>query len=224
MHEIQIQDKHSEMQCIQALIVCRATNMFIARRLLKKLGGSYKAAHIPTLGLGGQIMHHVKDSPETSITVQYMEHLAPVTKQEVLGIPRQVYELVLGPQWFRALNSEIDCNLRRFIHSLSPNGSQPADILDGEYKPRAEAHKKLLESGEDTPAPVIQLLEGATFGNLFASNEVAEALARWIGVCTTRQGAAVESSTMSGGKSRGWTRPAGSSGGCWGSRGSTWES
>jgi len=87
IHEIQIRDKHGEMQRVRALIDCGATTIFMASRLLKKLGISHEAAHTTTLGLGGQIMQHAKDSRRTSITVQYMEHLAQVTEQEVLVVP-----------------------------------------------------------------------------------------------------------------------------------------
>jgi len=75
------------MQHVQALIDCGATSVFMAPRLLKKLGISHEAAHTTTLGLGGQIMQHASDGRKTSITVQYMEHLAPVTEPEVLVEP-----------------------------------------------------------------------------------------------------------------------------------------
>ena len=99
------------MQRVQALIDCGATSVFMAPRLLKRLGISHEAAHTTTLGLGGQIMQHAKDSRKTSITVQYMEHLAPVTEPEVLVVPMRAYDLVLRLPWFRARNPEIDWNL-----------------------------------------------------------------------------------------------------------------
>jgi len=62
IHEIQIRDKHGEMQRVRALIDCGATSVFMAPRLLKRLGISHEAAHTTTLGLGGQIMLHAKES------------------------------------------------------------------------------------------------------------------------------------------------------------------
>jgi hypothetical protein len=112
IHEIQIRDKHGKMQRVRALIDCEATSIFMAARLLKKLGISHEEAHITTHGFGGQIMQHAKDSRKTSITVQYMEHLAPVTEPEVQVVPMRAYDLVLGLPWFRARNPEIDWNLR----------------------------------------------------------------------------------------------------------------
>jgi hypothetical protein len=96
VHKIQIRDKHGEMQCVRALIDCRATSSFMAPRLLKKLGISQEAAHITALGLRGQIMQQAKDSRKPSITVQYIVHIAPVTEPEVLGVLMRAYDLVLG--------------------------------------------------------------------------------------------------------------------------------
>jgi len=224
IHEIQIRDKHGEMQRVRALIDCGATSIFMAPRLLKKLGISHEVAHITTLGLGGQIMQHAKDSRKTSITVQYMEHLAPVTEPEVLVVPMRAYDLVLGLPWFRARNPEIDWNLRRLTALRSPNGPQAADILSGEDKPPPEAHEKLPERDEDTPAPDIELLGATAFDDLLAGEEVVEAFALRIGECTGLLGATMEITTLSGEKPRRWTRRAGSSGGSCGRRGSTWES
>jgi len=220
IHEIQIRDKHGEMQRVRALIDCGATSVFMAPRLLKRLGISHEAAHTTTLGLGGQIMQHAKDSRKTSKTVQYMEHLAPVTEPEVLVVPMRAYDLVLGLPWFRARNPEIDWNLRRLTALRSPNGPQAADISGGEDKPPPEAHETLPERGEDTPAPDIQLLGATTFGNLLASDEVVEAFALRIGECTGLLGATAGTTTLAGEKPRRWTRRAGSSGGSCGRRAS----
>jgi hypothetical protein len=224
IHEIQIRVKHGEMQCVRALINCGATSIFVAPRLLKILGISHEAAHITTLGLGGQIMQHAKNSRKTSITVQYMEHLAPVTEPEVLVVPMRAYDLVLGLPWFRARNPEIDWNLRRLTALRSPNGPQAVDILSGEDKPPPEAHEKLPERDEDTPAPDIERLGATAFDDLLAGEEVVEAFALQIGECTGLLGATMEITTLSGEKPRRWTRHAESSGGSCGRRGSTWES
>ena len=102
----------------------------------------------------------------------------------------------------------------------SPHGPQAADILVGEDKPPPEAHEELLERGEDTPAPDIQLHGATTFGNLLASNEVAEAFALQIGECTSLLGATAGTTVLAGQKQRRWTQRAGSSGGSCGRRAS----
>jgi hypothetical protein len=220
IHEIQIQDKHGEMQRVRAPIDCRATSVFIAPRLLKRLGILHEAAQTTTLGLGGQILQHAKDSRKMSITVQYMEHLAPDTELEVRVVPMRAYDLVLGLLWFRARNPDIDWNLHQLTALLSPNGRQAADILGGEEKHPPEAHEKPPERGKDTPAPDIQDLGATTFGNLLASDKVAEAFALRNGECTGLLGATAGTTTLAGEKPRHWTRRARSSGGSCGRRAS----
>jgi len=177
IHEIQIRDTHGEMQRLRALIDCGATSIFMAPTLLKKLGISHEVAHITTLGLGEQIMQHAKDSQKTTITVQYMEHLAPVTEPEVLVVPMRAYDLVLGLPWFRARNPEIDWSLRRLTVLRSPNGPQAADLLSGEDKLPPEEHEKLPERDNDTPAPDIELRGATAIDDLLAGEEVVEAFA-----------------------------------------------
>jgi len=96
--------------------------------------------------------------------------------------------------------------------------------LSGEDKPPPEAHEKLPERDEDTPAPDIELLGATAFDDLLAGEEVVVAFALRIGECTGLLGATMEITTLSGEKPRRWTRRAGSSGGSCGRRGSTWES
>lgn len=85
----------------------------MAPGLLQKLGISNEAAHSATLGLGGQIMQHVKDGQKTSTTIQYLEHLALVTEQEVLVVSLRAWVVVLGLPFLRARNPEIDWTLPR---------------------------------------------------------------------------------------------------------------
>jgi len=108
MHDIQIQDNHGEMQRVRTLIDWGPTSGFMIPRLLKKPRISHEAAHTTTSGLGEQLMQHAKDSQKTSITVQYMEHLARVTEVEVLVGRMRAYDPVLGTPWCGARNQEID--------------------------------------------------------------------------------------------------------------------
>jgi len=65
-------------------------------RLLKQLGISHEGAQNTILGLGRQITQHAKDSRKTSITFQYMQHLALVTEPEMQIVPMRAYNLLLG--------------------------------------------------------------------------------------------------------------------------------
>jgi hypothetical protein len=224
IHVIQIPDKHGEMQCVRGLIDCGATSIFMPPRLPKKLGISHEAAHITTLGLCGQIMQHAKNSGKTSITVRYIEHLATVTELDVIVVPMRANVLVLRLPWFRARNPEIDWNLRRLTALRSPNGPQAAYILSGGDKPPPDAHQKLPQRDEDTPAPGMALLGTTACDDHLAGEEVVEAFALRIGECTGLLGATIEITTLSGEKPRRWVRRAGSSGGSCSRSGSTWES
>ena len=51
IHQVKIQDRNGEMKRVRALIDCGTTSIFMAPRLLKRLGISHEAAHITTLGL-----------------------------------------------------------------------------------------------------------------------------------------------------------------------------
>jgi len=53
-------------------------------------------------------MQHVKDSQKTRTTVQYLDYLAPVDRSDVLVVPMQAYDLVLGVPPFPKQNPDID--------------------------------------------------------------------------------------------------------------------
>jgi hypothetical protein len=101
IHEDQIRDRHGEMQRVQALIDCGATSIFMSPRLLLRLGLRHQAAHTTTLGLNGHVIEHANDSRKTTISVQYLKHLAPVDESEVVVVLIKAYDLVLGLPWFR---------------------------------------------------------------------------------------------------------------------------
>jgi hypothetical protein len=58
-------------------------------KLLRKLGLRHQAAHTTTLGLNGHVIEHANDSRKTTISVQYLKHLAPVDQLEVLQVPNK---------------------------------------------------------------------------------------------------------------------------------------
>jgi len=108
VHELYVRDVHGDRQCIRALIDCGATSIFMAPRLLRRLGLPSEPAHITTLGLDSRVMMSVKDSRKTTILCQYIEHSAPVDEPDVLVVPMVAYDLVLGLPWFQSRNPEID--------------------------------------------------------------------------------------------------------------------
>ena len=74
VHEHYVRDVHAERQRIRALIDCGATSIFMAPRLLRRLGLPSEPAHITTLGLDSRGMMLAKDSRKTTISCQYFEH------------------------------------------------------------------------------------------------------------------------------------------------------
>jgi len=108
IHEVQIRDRNGEIQHVRALIDCGATSIFMAPRLLKRLGISHEAGHITTLSLDGGVMQHAKDSRKMRITNQYLDCLAPVNESDVLVVPIRVYDLAIGLPWFHPRYPDID--------------------------------------------------------------------------------------------------------------------
>jgi hypothetical protein len=98
IHEVQIRVRHGEMQQVRALIDCGATSIFMSPRLLWRLRLRHQTAHTTTLGLNGHVIEHANDSGKTTISVQYLKHLAPVDESEVLAVPIKAYEMVIGLQ------------------------------------------------------------------------------------------------------------------------------
>jgi hypothetical protein len=86
VHEAQIWTQLGKFQRIRALIHCGATSIFISPHLLNRLGLPHEAAHITSHGLDGQVIAPARESGKTAITVQYMDHLAPVHELEVLVV------------------------------------------------------------------------------------------------------------------------------------------
>jgi hypothetical protein len=84
------------MQCVQALLDCGTTSIFMPQGLNKLLGLVDEPAYVITLGLNGQVIADVCESRKMVFTVQYMEHLSPIQESEVLVVPMQADDLVLG--------------------------------------------------------------------------------------------------------------------------------
>lgn len=119
------------MQHVRALFGCETTTVIIVPRLFNELEISHEVVQTTRLGLGRQSMQYAKDSRKTSITVQCMEHYAPVTEPEVLVILMHAYNPVLRPRQFWARYGEIEWNLYRSTAIWPPYGSQAVDIFHG---------------------------------------------------------------------------------------------
>jgi len=225
VHEVQIQDQHGELQRIQALIDCGATSIVISPQLLNRLGLPHEAAHITTHGLDGQVIAHVRESHKTAMTVQYIDHLAPVHEPEVLVVPMRAYYLVLGLPWFKTRKLEIDWDTGRLTSFRTPSGQGEArrsgmiaQWYEGRYDestnvrlpdiggsmPTINSMSEISvdpdgerrESGEDSPTRDIEILGATAFDDLLASDETIETFAIQIGECSGLLGATMEVTTL----------------------------
>jgi len=225
VHEVQIRDQHGELQRIRALIDCGAASIFISPQLLNRLGLPYEAAHITTHGLDGHVIVHARESRKTAITVQYMDHLAPVHQPEVLVVPMRAYNLVLGLPWFKTRKPEIDWATGRLTSLKTPSGQGEArrsgmivQWYEGRYDESTnvwlpdiggsmptinstteipvDPNGKPREGGEDSPTPDIEILGETAFDDLLASDETIETFALRIGECSGLLGAVMEVTTL----------------------------
>jgi hypothetical protein len=87
VHEVEVRDAHGEMQRVGALIDCVATSILSAPRLRRRLGIRDEPALTATVGLDGRVMVEAKDSRKATISVRYLDQLAPVEEPEVFIVP-----------------------------------------------------------------------------------------------------------------------------------------
>ena len=194
-------------------------------QLLNRLGLPHEAAHITTHGLDGQVIAHARESRKTAMTVQYMDHLAPVHEPEVLVVPTGAYDLVLGLPWFKTRKPEIDWATGRLTSLRTPSRQGEArrsgmivQWYEGRYDEStnvrlpdiggstptinttseipADPDGKPRESGEDSPTPDIEILGATAFDDLLASDETIETFALRIGECSGLLGATMEVTTL----------------------------
>ena len=208
VHEVQIRDRYGEMQGVQVLIDSGATSTFMSPKLLRRLGLRHQAAHTTTLGLNGHVIEHANDSRKTTISVQYLNHLAPVDESEVLVVPIKAYDLVLGLPWLRARNPEIDWSKKLLLSLRNPTGSDTQDTLQNKQE----------ESGVS-----IELHSATAFDDLLAGEEVTAAFALKIEDCIELLRATVERTDEKGEYPRRLNGRARSSGDSCGRSASTWD-
>jgi len=198
VHEVEVRDAHGEMQRVRALIDCGATSIFMAPRLRRRLGIRDEPALTATVGLDGRVMVEAKDSWKATISVRYLDQLAPVDEPEVLIVPMRACDLVLGMLWLTARNPEIDWSNGRLTALRTPNGKLQArdprdeavrDPRDGEKSEIPMADPTRTSPGRGHAPPNIELLGATAFVDLLASDEVDQAFALRIGDCTGLLGA-----------------------------------
>jgi len=107
------------MQRVVALLDYGATTIIISPCLLKTIELPHGTAFTSTHGVNLLVKISATESRKPCLKVQYFEQLKPVDKSEVFVIPMMAYDLVLGLQWFKARNPEIDWTKRRLMQSSS---------------------------------------------------------------------------------------------------------
>ena len=169
--------KDNQEISVKALVDCGASNIFVSPRIVKKLRLVDRArpAHVTTFGLNGQVIAHARDSKRVDLSMRYFEHLAPVVETDVLCVPLETYDLVLGLPWFRARTPHIDWIHNKVLELRTPGGrtetsssgdNRPAS--DCEMRDSVPVHR---ERGQGRPGPDIQLMTAESMSDLLESNE-----------------------------------------------------
>jgi len=137
IHEVLISEGSGEMQRVRAVIDRGATAIFIEPRPRKRLGLADAPPYVRTLGLNGQVMAHTSESQKTALTVQYMQHSAPVQESEVLVVPMRAYNLLLGLPWFQSRNPDVNWERGRLLALRTPRGAElvAVDRVDHQDRP-----------------------------------------------------------------------------------------
>ena len=207
LHEVFIRDGSGAMQQVGDLIDCGATSIFMTPRLRKRLGLAEEPVYVMTLGLKGHVMAHASDSRKTTFTVQYMEHLSPVQESEVLVVPMQAYDLVLGLPWIQSRIPAVDWQSGRLLALRTPGAPEvvAVDRVDHQECPgNAPGSTAREEACSEVGGgiPDIQILEPTAFDNLLAGEQVVGTFFLRVGDCTGMLGATVEGITDNE-----WDRP-----------------
>jgi hypothetical protein len=182
VHEVSVQDTQGIWIRVRVLIDCGATSIFASPLLVAKLGLETEHAHITTYGIDGRVLAYTRDSRKARLPVKYFAQ-APVDEpeardlvdeSEVLIVPMTAYDLVLGLQWLKTRNPEIDW--------------EAGKLLSLRRQPKPNNHGKEAPAGLD-----IQMLSATAFGDLYASDKVSEGFSLTLGECGGMLGATVES-------------------------------
>jgi len=194
-------------------------------QLLGRFGLHHNAADITTHALDGQVIADARESLKTAMRVQYMNHIAPAHRPEVLVDAMRAYNLVLGLPWFKIRKPEIDWATSRLPPLRTPSGQgevRRSGMIVQWYKGRddestnvrlpdiggstlkitatsqisVDRYGKPRKSGEDSPNPDIEILGATAFDDLLASVETIERFALRIAECSGLLGATMEVTTF----------------------------
>jgi hypothetical protein len=128
--EVMVIDSRGHLRQVRALVDCGATSIFVSPRLVEKLGLSTKKANITTLGINGQVLEKSDDSRMVELSVQYMPHRVSIVESDVLVVPIQAYDMVLGTPWFRDQRPLIDWARGMVLGLLGSRGAIPVENVD----------------------------------------------------------------------------------------------
>jgi hypothetical protein len=128
--EVFIKDSRGRVKRVVALVDCGATSIFVSPRLVEKLGLSTEKANIATLGIDGKVLESRDDSRKVELTAQYMSHRAPIIESDVLVVPIEAYDMVLGTPWFRDQKPVIDWTRGCVLGLLGSRGVVPRDAIN----------------------------------------------------------------------------------------------
>ena len=180
VHDVQIANASGRMVTVMALIDCGATSIFISPKLVRSLGLETSPTFITTLGLGGAILAHARDSRRVRTTMRYFPHLAPVDELDVLVVNMKAYDLVLGLPWFQRHGPEIDWARKRLLSLRKAAASHPIGMIatsPDQCNSGTTAGSHVTDGTRfvkaDAPIRIsIEMLSATSFEKLLAGREV----------------------------------------------------
>ena len=142
--------------------------------MAKQLRLPDEPAYVTSLGLNGQEMAHASESQKTAFTVQYMKHLSPVEQLEMLVVPRQAHDWVVGCLWVQSTNPNVDWQHGWPLAVQTPGGADVVSVNRVDYQECrgnvqwSTAREKARSEGGGG-IPHIQILRATAIDDLLAS-------------------------------------------------------
>ena len=149
---VQVEGREGRKIMLRALVDSGATRIFISPKLVNKLKLETEPARITTYGIDGKVIAHAKESRKTNLRIQYFEHLAPVDELDVLCVPIESYDLVLGLPWFQARNPEFDWAKNKVLGLQTPGGC--GDIVPSGDPSQPTPEDEVTWSDDPVPAKI----------------------------------------------------------------------
>ena len=178
-----------ENQCVQDLIRWGETSICMALGLGKQLSLPDEPAHVVTVVLNGQKMAHKDISEKPVVTVHYPDHIPPVQESEVLVVPMQAYNEVLGLRCYQSRNPDVEWQCGRLLALPNECGADLVELDLVEYRqcpgndPGSMAREEVCSEGGSGIAD-IQILRATAVDDLLASQQVIMTFCLRVGHCT----------------------------------------